>query len=227
MATRKRSKSKDQPLDKTPVIESNGEPVAPSAAPETDVPAHDLYDPAFLGLSQDFAGLASVKKKWTTIKVEKPTNSRVFRVHHDSRFHLKTVLLSLKDDSEMYVVLPQLRSALSQEVTCGEFALLACVTKKGTPFIWPIKLADADGKWNEWHRSAWQIAQTAMTAWTRVTSNREAGYYESTHDEKPSAKQQPPIWPDMTWGEWLYLAFKDHTIDKLDHPVLRRLRLED
>src|SRR5438552_1114065 len=56
-------------------------------------PGRNPFDPAFLGLSQDFAAEASVGRKWDTIKVEKPSKSRVFRVHPNPKFRLKTTLL--------------------------------------------------------------------------------------------------------------------------------------
>jgi hypothetical protein len=198
---------------------------------EADGPAppagRDPYDPAFLGLTQDFAGAANVAKKWDIIKVEKPTKSRVFRVHPDQRFRLKTVLLTLKEDNESYLVLPQLRAALAGESLCGLHTLLACVTKAGTPFLWPIRMADADGKWNIWHQSAWQIAEKAQTRWARMQANRDAGHYVAEYDQRPPGEQQEPDWPDLAFRDWLELAFRGFTIDSLEHPVLKRLRMED
>src|SRR5262249_36140568 len=121
----------------------------------------DIYDPAFLGLGQDFTAAANVAKKWDIIKVEKPSKSRVFRVHSEMR--LKTMLLMLKEDNETYLVHPQLRQALAEESLCGYFTLFPCMTKAGTPFLWPIRMADSDGKWNVWHQSAWHIAEKAQT----------------------------------------------------------------
>src|SRR5579859_4139132 len=76
---------------------------------EADAPdsplGRDPFDPAFLGLSQDFAAEANVGRKWDIIKVEKPSKARVFRVH--PTMYLKTVLLVLKEDNETYLVLPQ------------------------------------------------------------------------------------------------------------------------
>jgi len=187
----------------------------------------DPYDPALLGLSQDFVGETHVKKQWNTIRVERPSKERVFRVHPDPRFRLKTVLLELKEENETYLVLPKLRDALAAEGTCGVFTLLACVTKKGTPFLWHIRMAAADGRWNKWHNSAWQIAEKAMSCWTLMESSREAGHYVAKYDQRPPDQQQEPAWPDMAFSEWLRLAFQGNTIDSLDHPVLRRLRLED
>jgi hypothetical protein len=198
---------------------------------EADVPAppsgRDPYDPAFLGLTQEFAAESGVARKWDIIKVEKPSKARVFRVHPDPGYRLKTVLLTLKEDNETYLVLPALRAALADESTCGVATLLACVTKAGTPFLWPIRMADPDGKWNVWHQSAWQIAENAQRRWCRIQANRDAGHYVAEYDQRPPDQQLSPAWPDLTFAEWLRLAFRGYTIDSLDHPILKRLRLED
>jgi hypothetical protein len=188
-------------------------------------PARDPYDPAFLGLGQDFAKEADVAKKWDMIKVEKPTKSRVFRVHLSMR--LKTMLLTLKEDNETYLVLPQLHAALRNESLCGLHTLFPYITKAGTPFLWAIRMPDSDGKWNIWHQSAWQIAENAQKRWARMQANREAGYYVADYDQRPVEQQYEPAWPDLAFRDWLELAFRGYTIDSLDHPILKRLRMED
>jgi hypothetical protein len=203
---------------------NNGEPAKPVVEP---LPTQNVYDPAFLGLTQDFASEAQVAKKWEVIKVEKPSKSRAFRVHPDPKFRPETLLLSLKEDNEVYVVLPHLRPALADEGLCGQFTLFACVTKAGTPFLWPIRVADADGKWNIWHSSAWGIAEKARLRWTRMQANRDAGHYMAEYDLRPPELQRAPEWPTLTFAEWLELAFKGFTIDSLKHPILKRLRMED
>jgi hypothetical protein len=198
---------------------------------ETEAPApapaagRDLYDPEVLGLGQDFAAESGVAKKWDIVKVEKPSKSRVFRAH--PTFRLKTTLLVLKEEGEVYLVRPELRAALAGEANCGVFALVACITKAGTPFLWPIKTADPDGKWNIWHQSAWQISEKARTSWCRMQANRDAGHYVADYDQRPAEQQLQPEWPDLTLSEWLRLAFQGSSIDSTDHPVLKRLRLED
>jgi hypothetical protein len=194
--------------------------------PPNGAPA-DPYDPANLGLSQDFAAESGVAKKWDIIKVEKPSKARVFRVHPDPAYRVKTTLLTIKEDNETYLVLPHLRAALSGESTCGVHCLLACVSKAGTPFLWPIRMADPDGKWNIWHQSAWQIAVKAQASWARIQANRDAGHYVAEYDRRPPEEQHAPAWPELTFAEWLRLAFKGFTIDSPDHPILKRLRLED
>jgi hypothetical protein len=191
-----------------------------------DIPLiRDPYDPAFLGLSQDFAAEASVVKKWDIIKVEKPSKSRVFRTHPTMR--IKTMLLVLKEDNEIYLVAPELRQALADEPLCGYYTLFPCITKAGTPFIWHVRMRGRDGKWNIWHESAFTIAEKAVERWCRMQANQDAGYYVAEYDKKPPEQQRVPDWPDLKFRDWLELGFRGFTIDSLDHPVLKRLRMED
>jgi hypothetical protein len=187
----------------------------------------DPYSPEALGLSQDFAAEAGVAKLWDVIKVQAPGKSRVFRVHSDPKFRMQTVLLVLKEDNEVYLVPRPMRKALAGESLCGVYTLFACVTKAGTPFLWPVHMAGPDGKWNVWHQSAYQIALKAQVRWARVQANRDAGHYVAEYDRRPPEQQQAPAFPDMTFSEWIKLAFQGHRIDTPDHPVLKHLRLED
>src|SRR5207248_10908006 len=115
-------------------------------------------------------------------------------------------------ESETYLVLPQLRQHLAGESLCGLHTLLACVTKAGTPFLWPIHMADSDGKWNIWHQSAWGIAEKAQHRWCRMQANRDAGQYVAEYDQRPAEQQQQPAWPELQFRDWLELAFKGFTI---------------
>jgi hypothetical protein len=187
----------------------------------------DIYNPANLALSQDFPAVAGVVRKINTIKVQKPSATRAFRVHPDATFCVKTLLLSLKDENEYYLVLPALHDALASEATCNVFTIFACVTKAGTPFLWPVKMADSAGRWNVWNESAWRIAEEAKTHWMRMTADREAGHYTAFQDARPPDQQQKPEWPSLTFTEWLRIGFKNYTICDIDHPILKRLRVED
>jgi hypothetical protein len=192
-----------------------------AAAPDEE----DRYDAESLGLPQDYAAEADVAKQWSTIKVEKPPKSRVFRVH--PTLQLKAMLLALKEDNEVYIVPKLMQTALKGEALCGKYVLLPCVTKAGTPFLWPIRMADKDGDWNVWHQSAWQIAEKARVSWCRMEADRNAGCYVAHYDQRPPERQQEPAWPNQDLNWWLRLAFRGLRINSLDHPVLKRLRLED
>jgi hypothetical protein len=196
---------------------------APAAPPE---PAgRDPFDPAFLGLSQDFAGEAKVARQWEIVKVEKPSAGRVFRVH--PTMCLSTMLLVLKEKNEVYMVAPTLRDTLADEPLCGLYRVFACVSREGTPFLWHVRLPGRDGKSHLAHQSALAIAINARERWTRMIWNSDAGHYVPTYDRKPPEQQQPPEWPDWAFRDWLERAFKGFTISSLDHPILKRLRLED
>jgi hypothetical protein len=185
----------------------------------------DPYDPSHLGLSQDFVTCANVAKVWDIIRVGKPSNSRVFRVHPD--LQLKTILLVLKEENEFYLVQPEVRPFLVREPLCGTFTLFPCMSKGGTPFLWPICMGTGDGKWNIWHSSAFEIALKARMRWTRMYASRDAGHYLAEYDQRDPMQQGEPIWPDLILRDWIELAFRGYTIDSLDHPILRRLRMED
>jgi hypothetical protein len=198
---------------------------SPRSVPPQGEP--DPFDPAVLALSQDFAGAAGVKKEWDVIKVEKPSKSRVFRTHPDKARWFKTFLLVLKDDNEVYMTRPDVRAALRDEGTCGEYTLIPCVSKNGTPFLWPIRMQDRDGKWNPWHQSAFTIAEKAQARWCRMQANRDAGCYVAEYDQRPAEAQTEAEWPELTPAQWNRLAFQGFTIDSLDHPVLKRLHMRD
>ena len=122
---------------------------------------------------------------------------------------------------------PQLRQALAGESLCALCTLFACVSKGGTPFLWPIRMADSNGKWNIWHQSAWHIMEKARQRWTRMQANSDAGHYIASYDQRPQDEQQEPAWPNLKLRDWLELAFRGFTVDSLEHPVLKRLRMED
>ena len=106
----------------------------------------------------------------------------------------------------------------------GEFAaatLFTTVNRQGVLHMWPVKLPGADGKHNEWHRSAAESAQLAMHNWVRITANMSLGAYEVF---EATGDLPEPTWPDLPFEEILKIAFRDHIVDNADHPVVQRLR---
>jgi hypothetical protein len=39
-----------------------------------------------------------------------------------------------------------------------------------------------------------------------------------------SATIPDPVWPDVSFQELIRIAFRDHMVGSLDHPVIKRLR---
>ena len=84
-----------------------------------------------------------------------------------------------------------------------------------------MKLPGPDGKYNEWHRSSAEAAEIAMRKWVRLTANMSLGAYEVF---EATGDLPEPTWPDLPFQEILKIAFRDHIIDSVDHPVVQRLR---
>jgi hypothetical protein len=101
--------------------------------------------------------------------------------------------------------------------------LFAAVNRQGVLFVWPIRPPRADGRADEWNRTALEAAERATKGWVRVAANMTLGAYDVY--EAPGQLGEPD-WPTMPFKELLRIAFRDRFIDSLDHPVLRRLRGE-
>lgn len=178
------------------------------------------FDPASLRLDQNFAETVGVKKLLTTVPVRKPGKQDFVRVHPDHAFRLTpAAIIELKEDRETYLVLPAIANELP-----GEFVpatIYTAVNRQGVIFLWPVKLPGPDGKHNEWHRSAAEAAERAMSTWVRVGANMSLGAYEIS---QAMAELPEPVWPELAFSEILKTAFKDHYVDSTDHPLVKRLR---
>jgi hypothetical protein len=180
--------------------------------------APDPFDPAKLRLSQEFVESAGVRKLLTTIPVGKPNQQDFVRVHPDPAYRLEVGLIELKDDREVYLVSPSVAHDLAGEFK--PYTVYTCINRQGVVRLWPVRIPD-DGRVLEWHRSAAEAAQRAVTQWVRVKANTSIGAYEMYIAE--SVKTEPE-WPELSFHELLRIAFRDRLIDRLDHPVVNRLR---
>lgn len=199
--------------------EANGTPTADPPAPK---PA-DPFDPAALRLSQDFVVNVAGEKVLNTVPVKKPSKEHWCRVYPSEEYRLDTLVLELKEDSEVYLLSRDLQHLMGTEPTLRAVTLFTAITRNGDVFLWPIPLPAPDGKDNDWHRSAREAARLASERWVRVTSSRSLGAYETTITR---AELPEPNWPNKSFHELLKIAFRDRMIDSIDHPVLKRLRGE-
>lgn len=216
-----------------PPVDDNHKPLAMSPdrpAPDRSTPP--VPDPSTppnladmdigsLRLTQDFASTIGVEKALLTVPVRKPSKEWWVRTHPSYR--IETAVLELKEDRETYLVAPGLWGELSAESTFSPRALFSAVNRQGVLFVWPVRLPGADGKLDDWSRSALDAAQIAETRWIRVAANMSLGAYEvfTTVADLPE-----PKWPEKSFGDILKIAFKNAFIATLDHPVLKRLRGE-
>jgi hypothetical protein len=189
--------------------------------PQAGTPAAPLdpFDPANLRLSQSFVETSGVKKLRLTIPVRKPSAQDFVRVHPDPLYREDFPIIELKDEREEYIV----TASLVPELT-GEFVtktLFTATNRQGTLFFWPVRLPAPDGKMLEWWRSAREATELAMHDWIRVKSNMNLGAYDIFKAETASAE---PEWPKEDFWSLIRIAFRDHLITTIDHPVIKRLR---
>jgi len=203
------------------------DPIKTTATPAADDPietaatpaANDPFDLSKLRLSQDFVETAGVKKLLTTVPVRKPHSQEFIRVHSSPEYRAALAAIELKNDREWYLLTPDIARELP-----GEFVsvmLFTTINRQGVIFLWPAKLPASDGRVNEWHRSAAEAAELAITKWVKVKSNMALAAYEIFE----AAKTFPdPKWPDVQFQELLRIGFRDRLIDHPDHLVVKRLR---
>src|SRR5262249_27720641 len=198
---------------------SNAVPDRQPNTTEPQAPAPDPFDPANLRLSQSFVETAGVKKLLTTVPVRKPSAQDFVRVHPDSAYRENFPMIELKDEREEYIVVADLVPEL-----IGEFVtktLFTTINRQGTVFLWPVRLPSADGKDMNWWRSGREAAALAVYDWVRVKPNMNLGAYEIY---KASSVMSEPEWPELGFWDLIKIAFRDHLVDRIDHPVIKRLR---
>ena len=130
-------------------------------------------------------------------------------------------IIELKDEREEYIVTASLVPELA-----GEFVtktLYTAITRQNTVFFWPVRLPSPDGKDMNWWRSGRDAAALAMNDWVRVKANMGLGAYDIFKAER-SAEMPQPEWPELGFWDLIKIAFRDHLITTIDHPVIQRLR---
>jgi hypothetical protein len=191
--------------------------------PKIGIVEPDIHDDPFdlkkLRISQNFLEATPVKKLTTTVPVRKPGPQDFFRVHPAPNYRELMAFLELKDDREIYVV--DLNAVPDLQSECFIATLFTAITRTGVLFMWAVRVPAADGRTNSWHLSAAAAAEQARTQWIRMRANMSLRAYEIFLAE---SKIPEPEWPDLTFEEIYRIAFKDRLINRLDHPVIKRLR---
>lgn len=179
------------------------------------------FDPSALALSQNFSEMVGVKKAVVTIPVRKPNRQEFIRVHPDLGYQVATAVLELKEERETYLVAQDVIPEISLEL--APKLLVATTNRQGVLSIWPIRLPGADGKIDDWNRSAMEAACMAREGWVRMAANMSLGAYDIF---EALGNLPDPEWPEIEFPKILEIAFRDKYIDSLNHPVLQRLRGE-
>lgn len=158
------------------------------------------------------------KKELVAMSIRRATKEEFIRVHPELVVP-NVALLSMRTESTMYVVDPELVQAMGMSASKGQFSVVdlhLAVSFPASPFFLPVRHGSDD-----WAVSSVEIAELAKRAWVRVTSDRTAGHYEAT---TPENQLPEPEWPTKSLDELLEMALKFRFIDSPDHDVLKRLR---
>ena len=159
-----------------------------------------------------------VRKALLDVPCRKPGRQTWFRVDSRPDFRLETAILELKDDREIFLVMPGMRDALLGETR--SVRLFTAYTRTGDPFLIPVTLPDESGRENRWHTSLLRACELAMQSWTRIQANMPMGRY----DVVTAAGSIPePEWRTEPFAELMRIAFQDRLIDTEGHPVVRSL----
>jgi hypothetical protein len=181
-------------------------------------------------LRQSFDRLKT-RKPLTTVGIRKPKAHEWFQAH--STFRLEWVLFKAEEEglNEEWFF-PATEEVLAALETLSIKGVKNCmifwwINRKGNTFIWPVQLADADGRQNEWHASMFEMMSIrANGQWARIEAG-DSGYEVTIAEPEENENAPKPDWPPVdTFGDVLRVAFKKggRVIEHLDHPLLNRLR---
>jgi hypothetical protein len=172
-----------------------------------------------LRVRQDYLETAGVKKVLGIVPMRKPNRQDFIRVHPDPAYRDLLAFLELKEDREVYVV--DLEEVPELTTECYAATLFTAITRTGVVFLWPVRVPAADGKTNSWNESAAVAAAAAQRQWVRVVSNRSLQGYEAYIALNQTLE---PQWPEASFAELFDIAIRDRLIDRIDHPIVKRLR---
>ncbi|MBM3395760.1 MAG: hypothetical protein FJY37_14245 [Betaproteobacteria bacterium] len=201
-----------------------GSPLAASipAAAENVPPGPvtpDPFDPARFAANSTTPGGIGITKEMVTCPVRKPGKQEFVRVHPDADRQLQAHILELKEEQEVYLVVPEVAAGLPGETRTVNLRL--AVSRQGAVFLWPVPIPRLDGRDTAWGRSARAAAITAETKWVRIVANMPQGAYDV---HTASGAPGTPVWPDRSMRDILAVAFgESFTIRDLGHPVVKRL----
>lgn len=198
---------------------STSHPPIPPLPPATQMAtaAPDPFDPSQFAANSTIVGDAGVVKQLVVCPVRKPNKQEFVRVHPDPKYRLEVHIIELKNERELYLVMPSVAAALPGETR--SVTLTLTVNRQGSAFLWPVPTPSLRGRENDWHTSARAGATHGVTNWVKLVSN--SGSYDVL--AAPGALGNP-VWPNNSMRDLLAIAFGEtFTIRDLSHPVIKRL----
>jgi len=100
--------------------------------------------------------------------------------------------------------------------------LAVAIIRQGDIFVWESATEWEGDRGGLWTQSSCEAIDAARDGWIRVISAEGAYQYQS-----PNGKLPDPVWPDLSYEEILFKAYKGRIITDIDHKLLRELRGEE
>jgi hypothetical protein len=193
----------------------------------TDKPQFELVNSAISDDPSNSRRFAYLKTSWKpptqeidhAVPVRRPGPQDFFRVHPSPKYRELCAFIDLKEDRETYMV--NLAAVPELQAESYIATLYTAITRTGVLFMWAVRVPATHGRVIGWHQSAAAAAQHAMRNWIRIKSNMNLGAYEIF---EAASSIPDPEWPDLSFKDVYSIAFRDRLIDRLDHPVIKRLQ---
>jgi hypothetical protein len=204
------------------ILSSNG------ASPTSPRDVFDQLDSFRLRQSFD---KVKTKRPLTTVGIRKPQKHEWYQVHPEYRYE-GTLFEEKEEGLSREWFFPATEEVMAELEDLSVSGLKnVCVfwwtNRKKNTFIWPVVMADNDGRQNEWHASMYEMmTEHGCGRWCRIEAG-DGGYNPETAE---NADLPAPEWPAVAkFGDVLRVAFTKggRVVDSLDHPLLKRLRGED
>ena len=203
--------------------------VADPAAKQPTSPSDVFSNLGERRLRQSFDKLKT-RKPLTTVGIRKPKAHEWFQAH--PVYRQEWVLFKAEEEGLneewFFPATEEVLAALEELSVKGvKNCCIWWINRKGNTFIWPVQLADADGRQNEWHASMFDMMSVqANGQWARIEAG-DGGYEVTIADPTDNDSTPKPDWPPVErFGDVLRVAFKKggRVIEHLEHPLLNRLR---
>ncbi|MBV9182132.1 MAG: hypothetical protein JO356_12550 [Acidobacteria bacterium] len=187
---------------------------------EPSNPAENIDPLAELRADQDFTALKGFKQVIMALPVRRPKPTEFFRTPIKKTHWFDCYAFEYGEglQGEIYPVGPKMRLILPQAkpVTLTLFS-----TQFHQMFFWMLKRSDRDGRWNNWHKIAFEAAELATTNQINIVASE--GNYKVTEGDKELFSE--PQWPeDLNFNELLKLSVPpEKWILSMDHPMVKIL----
>jgi hypothetical protein len=192
---------------------------SPSLDGEAAAVKPDPFDPE--SLRTGALGDVEVEPVLMTVPVRSPKRNEFFRVHPDPNYTVDAVLLERDNgiDKESFIVTPELQNLVQSELR--QSRLFTAITKRGTVFLWPVKLPrDGHDNTQRIADANLGIAEEAKSLWVKREWDRELGAHKMS---RAKGELGDPQWPDKSFRDLIAIAYRNNLIDRADHPVIREL----